>query len=254
MATTISTAPLGIFAKALSLLIKQHEPTNTVFERIKDGFLLFVKYLNEKSKVEGLVAQTGSSFDDLHLCRLLEVGNGRHKFFPPIDFDFMILYTKYEILDKTDAGGLDFQELVRTSETFGIMIPSKFPGYVKLLVSVNGKAKLKDRKGKCYIDEYITSEVFLPNNIFRSKVISGDEGDVEVLYKRQKSSYVASGPALSNIDNEADGYTYDFVQSFPCNTWPQIAVNWIRRHKPGGWPTPEQIQDISQGYFHFFFP
>ncbi|CAC5413024.1 unnamed protein product [Mytilus coruscus] len=238
----------GLFCECISLLTKQHEPTHTVFILIRQKFLLFVKYLNELSKGEGMVAQTGSSFDDLHLSRIFQDSHGCHKFYPPIDFDFMMTYVNYVIQDKTDKpkNENDFNDLRKSVQTFGIMIAGANPGYVKILITNFGRAILESKKEKCDFNQHITVEGFLPNNIFRMKVIPEQMEDEEILYKRQKSTYTVSGPALSDLEHEPEGYTYDFVHAFPCPSWPSIALNWIKRHKPGEWPNQELIEDIVQ--------
>ncbi|XP_061169775.1 uncharacterized protein LOC133179071 [Saccostrea echinata] len=206
----------------------------------------FVEILREKSKGEGDVAQTGSSYDGLHLSRLLQLSSGKHVFYPPIDFDFMMTYVKYKILDKSDdkSGANEVKSLVETSQDFAIMVPSSYPGYVKLLITENGKQLIK--KPKCEFEKYITEDGYIPNFVFKTKLFPGQYDKVEVLYQRENAKYVTSGPALSDYSHESDGYSYDFVHSFPCLTWPNVAINWTRRTKPTGWPSNELIREITK--------
>jgi hypothetical protein len=61
--------------------------------------------------------------------------------------------------------------------------------------------------------------------IFKVGIVPEQVDDTEILYERQKPTYTVSGPALSNTEREPDGFTYDFVHSFPCDAWPDIAIN-----------------------------
>lgn len=251
--STSTNSTLGIFADCIALLVKEHEPTKTVFELIRQRFLNFVEKLNKISAGEGTVSQTGSSFDDLHLSRLLTNSSGKSVFYPPIDFDFMMSYVAYKILDKstlqisTGECDTDLKDLIKMSGEFAIMIPSQYPGYVKLLLTNKGRSVLASRKPRCKLEQYVTKEGFIPNMIFKAGIVPEQVDDTEILYERQKPTYTVSGPALSNTEHEPDGFTYDFVHSFPCDAWPDIAINWTRRPRPGKWPTDVLIQDILQG-------
>ncbi|XP_062602066.1 uncharacterized protein LOC134263699 [Saccostrea cucullata] len=240
----LTARTLGIFCDCVDILIQEHEPTKTVFEIIRSRMVRFVEILKEKSKGEGDVAQTGSSYDGLHLSRLLQLSSGKNVFYPPIDFDFMMTYVNYRILDKSDdePGDNELKPLVEASKDFAIMVPSSFPGYVKLLITENGRKLIK--KPKCEFEKHITKDGYIPNFVFKTKLFPEQYDKVEVLYEREKSKYVTSGPALSDYSHESDGYSYDFVHSFPCLTWPNVAINWTRRKKPTGWPSNDMIKEI----------
>lgn len=240
---------LGIFADCLILLIKEHEPSKTVFQLIRQRMLAFIERMNEKAGGTLNVAQTGSSYDELHLSRVLyKDEKGRDVFYPPIDFDFMMTFEEYKILDRSMHDPADdetLKHLLQTSTFFGITVPTVSPGYVKIMITDAGRRMLQ--RPKCKIEKEISREGFLPNFIFKKKGLPEQlQEGVELLYSRQLS-YVSSGPALTNMDNEAEGFTYDFVHAFPCETWPDLAVNWTKRHRSYGWPPKHVLQDIIQG-------
>ena len=245
----ISVKTLGIFSNCIDIIIQEHEPTKTVFELIRQRMITFVELLTEKSTGDGYVAQTGSSFDGLHLSRLLETSAGKYVFYPPIDFDFMMTYVNYTILDNSgEAVGSDVMDfMIQNSKEFAIMVPSLNPGYVKLVITEAGKRMIQ--KPQCEFEKHITNSGFIPNFVFKAKLFPEQYENVEVLYEREKSRYVSSGPALSDFSRYADGYSYDFVHSFPCETWPMFAVNWIRRPKSTGWPCKDLIEDIVKGIY-----
>lgn len=252
--STSTNSTLGIFADCIALLVKEHEPTKTVFELIRQRFLNFGEKLHEISAGEVSVSQTGSSFDDLHMSRMLTNSCGKAVFYPPVDFDLMMSYVTYKILDKsvlhisTGECDTDLNDLIKMASEFAIMIPTQYPGYVKLLLTNKGRSMLASRKPRCKFEQYVTKEGFIPNMIFKAGIILPEQvDDTEILYERQKLTYTVSGPALSNTEHEPDGFTYDFVHSFPCDAWPDIAINWTRRPRPGKWPTDVLIPDIIQG-------
>ena len=102
------------------------------------------------------------------------------------------------------------------------------------------------RRRNCDIIDDITSDGFLPNGALKKKSVAGDlEEGVELLYSRLPQ-YVCSGPALSLLEDEK-GISYDFVYAFPCDTWPEMAINWTKRHRPDGWPSKHILQSIIEG-------
>ena len=249
---TTKTA-LGIFSDCIILLIKEHEPSKTVFQKIRERWTTFMEKLRKLSGQEFSVSQTGSSYDELHLSRFLANDeDGTHRYYPPIDFDFMMTYEEYKLLDRSTTEvsvqkdkTSTIQNLCHTSTCFAIMVASSGPGYVKLLVTDAGRRML--RRPSCDIGDDLTEDCFLPNWVFKKRALpEGLEEGVECLYSRGPR-YVSSGPALSNVDNKAEGFTYDFVQAFPCATWPDIALNWTKRHRPFEWPPVHVIQEIIQG-------
>ena len=103
------------------------------------------------------------------------------------------------------------------------------------------------RRPNCDIEDDITSDGFLPNGALKKKSVAGNlEEGVELLYSRLPQ-YVCSGPALSLMDDAEKGISYDFVYAFPCNTWPEMAINWTKRHRPDGWPPKHVMQSIIEG-------
>ena len=237
---------LGIFSDCLLLLIKEHEPSKTVFQKIREQWATFTQKLREVSAEEISIDQTGSSYDELHLSRVLtNEDSGTHVYYPPIDFDFMMTFEQYKLLDKScpDLSSLTdstLQDLRATSPCFAVMVATSSPGYVKLLVTDSGRHML--RKPNCKIGNDMNEEHFLPNWVFKRIAIPEE---LQTLTRGIK--YVSSGPALSNVDNEADGFTYDFVYAFPCETWPELAVNWTKRYRPFDWPPKHLLEEIIQG-------
>lgn len=239
---------LGGTCKALSLLIKEHEPTKKAFEMTKTHFGKFRDIILEKSKDELKIIQTGSSFDNLHMCRNISVYERDVHFVPATDFDFMLIYTKFMVEDHTGRNTADVVEesAKHTSECAFIMVPSSHLGYVKILVTDKGRQLLDDRKSK--LVKHIDDEGCFTNDAFRAEVMT--DSSIEVIYSRvPEIKYTASGPALSIYEHEADGYTYDFVHAFPCSTWPEIANRWNKRKRDANWPSEELREEIIQGYY-----
>ena len=44
-----------------------------------------------------------------------------------------------------------------------------------------------------------------------------------------------------------DGTGLDIVYSLHCRDWPSAQDEWLQRHRPYNWPSPDLIKQISQG-------
>lgn len=237
---------LGGICKALSLLIKEHEPTKIIFERFKSQFRNVCDKIREKSKDEVKIIQTGSSFDDLHMCRHVSFDEKDVLFFPATDFDVMLVYTKFTVEDHTGRNTADAEEdsVKHTSDCAFIMVPSSHLGYVKIIVTDKGRQMLHDKKSK--LVKHIDDEGCLTNDAFKAGVVT--DSSTEVIYSRvPEVKYTESGPAVSNYEHEAEGYTYDFVYAFPCSSWPEVANRWNKRQRDADWPKEELREEIIKG-------
>lgn len=68
-------------------------------DMIRNRMITFTEML--KTKVDGIdIIQAGSSFDELHMTRVLDKPETQRKFFPDIDFDFDLVYTGYIVDDE----------------------------------------------------------------------------------------------------------------------------------------------------------
>ncbi|XP_033736071.1 uncharacterized protein LOC117324371 [Pecten maximus] len=263
---------LGVYADALTTLIKNHDLTKTAMKFLRNNFQLFADKL--KAQVQGIdVIQVGSSYDDLHLARLLKSEEGSYQFFPEVDFDFDMIYLSY-VVGETDISGTregdadcngqclpsstnltgsSLGDSGKVQQPFAVMESSSCPGYVKLRVTPHGRQMLK--KPGCRIGNFITPKGYLLNTAFTSGLVN-EGGRTEIVYSRvgqfvtdvlQKSEttvYTKTGPAITEINKACHGYTYDFVHAFPCSTWPTVAKGWADRARRCQWPNDTLIQNI----------
>lgn len=87
---------LGVYADALTTVIKNHQLTSISMDLIRKRFRQFADLLS--SRVNGIdIIHVGSSYDDLHLMRILENSQGKPRFFPEGDFDFDMVYLNYVV-------------------------------------------------------------------------------------------------------------------------------------------------------------
>ncbi|OWF38558.1 uncharacterized protein LOC110466147 [Mizuhopecten yessoensis] len=275
---------LGVYADALTTVIKKHDLTTMTMELIRTRFQLFTDLLN--AQVEGIeVIQVGSSYDDLHLTRVLD-HNGSHVFFPELDFDFDMIYLNYIVAESNSSSNdqYDAEKISSVQEPddangkqqtgspigvpakepkapFAIIESTPNPGYVKLRVTPHGRQMVK--KPGCVIGNFITSGGYLLNTAFTSEFVA-ENVNTEIIYSRTDQLvtetlketgidsqgytpiYTKSGPAITEIDKAGEGVTYDFVHAFPCLTWPTVAKGWADRARKCHWPGETLIQKIPQ--------
>ena len=206
--------------------------------------------MKEKSKDEVEIIQTGSSYDDLHMCRNVSTYEKNIIFYPTTDFDFMMVYRKFTVKDFTGEvkDGKDFDQKIETekleSDDAFIMVPSNHLGYVKLLVTEKGRKMLTEKESKLL--SHIDHNGFLSNDAFKKGLVMDES--TEVIYSRlPEIKYIASGPAISNYETEERGFTYDFVHAFPCATWPEVAHRWNKRPRDANWPNEALRNEIIKG-------
>ena len=246
---------LGTFANSLSLLIKEHPQTNVVFETLRAKFRLFGDLVHKQSGGNVDVIQTGSSYDDLHFCRNISELEGKKQFFPPTDFDLMMICKEYPVEDYTHIkcaeintdGKSMISEAIRTSKAAFLMVQSDHLGYVNLLVTDKGKEILQTKNQP----HVVTESGLLPNNVFLPGKAS--DKNVEVIYRRvPMKNLISTGPALSDMEYEDRGYTYDYVFVFPCGQWPHVAERWNKRPRDAHWPSRSLINEIMTGKLHLY--
>ena len=79
---------------------------------------------------------------------------------------------------------------------------------------------------------------------FRGKVGHIDIYSDELVYPA-----VYHGPAIlipGKKDSVYQILDMDFVHAIPCKQWPSQAEEWLRRPRPSGWPSQEQIKHIVE--------
>ncbi|XP_053387199.1 uncharacterized protein LOC128550992 [Mercenaria mercenaria] len=170
-------------------------------------------------------------------------------FFPGTDFDFMMLYTKFTVKDFTGENKetIDENEAIcrakRESDCAFIMVPSTHLGYVKVFVAEKGRKLLQEKES--VLMKHIDEEGFLTNDAFKEGIVT--DQSTEIIYSRlPEMKYIASGPAISNYEHEEIGYTYDFVNAFPCETWPEVANRWNKRPRDANWPHEDLRNEIMK--------
>ncbi|XP_069124855.1 uncharacterized protein [Argopecten irradians] len=104
------------------------------------------------------------------------------------------------------------------------------PGFVHL--------ELGQLKGQ--FDQYfynslvrIGNSVFISSDIYREQIIK--------LYSMYFGELESNGPSATM---KATRSSADFVDCFPCYTWPKEARDWIQRARLCGWPHPNLIDKI----------
>lgn len=232
---------IGNYAQSLALMINGHELSKQVKEIIKDKMVDMTNKLGEVSHGEVDVVHTGLQYSHFHMIRLLASEHADVKFFPCVEFDLVLVYNRYKLCDCTKE---KLQEMIKTSNSFALMIPTDHPGYVNLRISDNGR-KMIDRPS-CDVDKNIDSNGYLPNYVFRANWFPEFAKSTEELYNMLKQKY--SEPS-ENYDNDKDsiGISHDFAHTFPCPRWPVMAKNWPLRSRPTNWPSEDSIKDIVKG-------
>lgn len=232
---------IGNYAQSLALMINGHELSKQVKEIIKDKMVDMTNKLGEVSHGEVDVVHTGLQYSHFHMIRLLASEHADVKFFPCVEFDLVLVYNRYKLCDCTKE---KLKEMIKTSDSFALMIPTDHPGYVNLRISDNGR-KMIDRPS-CDVDKNIDSNGYLPNYVFRANWFPEFAKSTEELYNMLKQKY--SEPS-ENYDNDKDsiGISHDFAHTFPCPQWPVMAKNWPSRSRPTNWPSEDSIKDIVKG-------
>ena len=141
------------------------------------------------------------------------------------DQDVMITLRDYYVIEE----GRDMTSVPRCA---GFIKPSYHPGYVLLVANENEPS----------FKEFIT---VLKNG---EKIFDGSKFITSVRSKLRRLKTERDGPALSTSDEFY--HTEDHVISFHCPTWPNCALDWTRRHRPGGWPTKELVDKIIKDGSH----
>ncbi|OWF51902.1 uncharacterized protein LOC110448480 [Mizuhopecten yessoensis] len=115
------------------------------------------------------------------------------------------------------------------------------PGYVSLEL-----AKLGQFNGHDFLESIVSvrDAHFISSEIFnRSKE--------ERAQKSLELNMESHGPAttLNNLHSNY-GSDVDFAYSFPCNSWPKEAIEWVSRPRFYGWPSEVLREEIVKGGCH----
>ncbi|CAH3186758.1 unnamed protein product [Porites evermanni] len=67
-----------------------------------------------------------------------------------------------------------------------------------------------------------------------------------------RTNHLLHGPAFTSSVACSGGndLSVDYVHSLHCREWPEVASEWIHRHRPSGWPSPRLIRDIAKQGCH----
>lgn len=227
-----SNERFNLFCNAIVTIVNSHGITSKVYSHLREKMGEFLQ------KIESLIdevstQQSGSSYDNLHMTRLLKVESGEPIFVPSTDFDYNIVLKK--LLIAVNDGDLDAKTDRSSLAYFGVLYPSENPGYAKVQVSQKGRQYIKDKQCD-YLFEDIDSKGFIANISLKRPVLEG-------LPER----YTTSGPALSDLLPVKWGYSYDFVYALPVDGWPADAAEWISRERPNAWPSEDLVGRIVAG-------
>ena len=192
-------------------------------------YLKKIESLTDEIKLQ----QSGSSYDNLHMTRLLKTESGEQIFVPATDFDYNIIFKKL-LIALNEADACSGTEKLPASEYFGILHVSGNPGYAKVRISQQGRQYLKGKQCD-YILEDVNSEGFIANISLKREILE------------KLPELTTSGPAISNFLPVNQGYSYDFVYALPVDGWPSEAAEWISRDRPTGWPSEELVSRIVEG-------
>lgn len=234
---------IGNYAQSLALMINGHELSKQVKEIIRDKMVEMTNKLGEISEGEVTVVHTGLQYSHFHMIRLLASEHADVKFFPCVEFDLVLVYNRYKICD---CARENIEEMIQSSDSFALMLPTLHPGYVNLRITDHGR-KMVDRPF-CDVEKNIDPDGYLPNYVFRANWFPEFAKSTEELYNTLKMKY--SEPK-ENYDNDQDsiGISHDFAHTFPCPDWPVSAKFWPTRPRPTNWPSDETIKEIIKGIY-----
>ena len=127
-----------------------------------------------------------------------------------------------------------------TSDGF-LLVPDRQPGYARLQLVTQGR--LRDRFNFTPMDMLFTplNSLVLPYLTFKddkfSRIcLSRDFYQAQGL----KVDTHRQGPAI-NYHGTEHMTSRDFIVALKCESWPEIAAEWLTRKREHGWPSPELI-------------
>lgn len=226
----------NLFCSAIVAIVDSHRLTAQFYNYLREKMGEYLQKI-ESLTDEIALQQSGSSFDNLHMTRILKAESGEQIFVPTTDFDYNIIFKKLLIAlneTKVDAGDSGTE---KRPDYFGVLHLSENPGYARVRISQYGRQYLKDRQCD-YLFEDIDSEGFITNVSLKRRILE------------RLPDLTSSGPAFSNFLPVKQGYSYDFVYALPVDGWPAEAAEWITRDRPAYWPSEELVSQIVEGKLH----
>ena len=231
----------NLFCRAVVAIVDSHGLTSQIYNYIREKMGEYLQKI-ESLTDEVALQQSGSSYDNLHMTRLLRTESGEQIFLPTTDFDYNIIFKKLLLaVNEADvAAGISETERRRSTPYFGVLQSSENPGYAKVRISQRGRQYLTDKQCD-YLFEDIDSEGFLSNIALKRRSLE------------QLPELTTSGPAFSNFLPIKQGYSYDFVYALPVDRWPEEAAEWISRDRPADWPSEQLVSRIVEGTVYIVF-
>ena len=151
----------NLFCSAIVAIVNSHGLTAQFYNYLREKMGEYLQKI-ESLTDEIALQQSGSSFDNLHMTRILKAESGEQIFVPTTDFDYNIIFKKLLIAlneTKVDAGDSGTE---KRPDYFGVLHLSENPGYARVRISQYGRQYLKDRQCD-YLFEDIDSEGFITN-------------------------------------------------------------------------------------------
>ena len=231
----------NLFCRAIVAIVNSHRLTSQIYNHIREKMGEYLQKI-ESLTDEVALQQSGSSYDNLHMTRVLQTESGEQIFLPTTDFDYNIIFKKLLLaVNEADvAAGNSETEKRRSTPYFGVLQSSENPGYAKVRISQRGRQYLTDKQCD-YLFEDINSEGFLSNIALKRRSLE------------QLPELTTSGPAFSNFLPIEQGYSYDFVYALPVDGWPEEATEWISRDRPADWPSGQLVSRIVEGIVYIVF-
>ena len=95
------TERLSLYFNAVAEIVDSHGISIEIYKYIRNQMTDFFRRVESKTDdVELLIS--GSSYDNLHMTRLIKSESGEQAFLPQTDFDYMIIHKKMPVLLATD--------------------------------------------------------------------------------------------------------------------------------------------------------
>lgn len=193
----------NLFCNAIVAIVNSHGLTSQCYDyiRAKMGeYLRKIESLTDEVKLQ----QSGSSYDKLHMTRLLQTATGEQIFVPTTDFDYNIIFKKLLLaLNEADASGSGTKKRP-ASDYFAVLHLSENPGYAKVRITNQGKQLVKEKQCDYLFDD-IDSEGFITNVALKRRIFE------------KLPELSTSGPAFSNFLPVKQGYSFDFVYALPVD-------------------------------------
>lgn len=149
-------------------------------------------------------------------------------------------------------------------KTFAVLeLQGTHPGYCRLRFNpaFSGSSRTERQPELRIEDGGLDKEGFIYNSKFvaaMSKILKLQKRGIsafEVIDRpgyNLRTNHVLHGPALTSsvVCSGGNDLSVDYVHSLHCQEWPEVALGWIHRHRPSGWPSPRLIRDIAKQGCH----